>query len=96
MTIMAYWTSEGRTLTVGTNVALEGDSVAALVHQSGRPSRLDSYEGRSGPVIDLATGLGAVPGPTVGARSSPKGASGASSSRPRPDVNHSPTIRSRD
>ncbi len=56
-----------RALPVGTRVELEGDSVAAMVQQSGRPSRIDSYEGLSGPVVELASTLGAAPRSTVGA-----------------------------
>jgi signal transduction histidine kinase len=67
MTITAFWTSGDRGLPVGTRVELNGDSVAALVQQSGRPSRIDSYEGLSGPVVELASTLGVAPGSTVGA-----------------------------
>ena len=54
-------------LPAGTRVELQGDSVAALVQQLGRPTRIDSYEGLTGPVVDLASTLGGVPGSTVGA-----------------------------
>jgi GAF domain-containing protein len=67
MTVTAYWASEDRSIPVGTRVEFQADSVAALVQQSGRPARIDSYEGRSGPVVELASGLGAAPGSTVGA-----------------------------
>jgi signal transduction histidine kinase len=67
MTVMAYWTTEDRRLPVGTRVGLDGDSVAALVQRSGRPGRLDSYEGLSGPVVELAGTLGTPPRSTVGA-----------------------------
>jgi signal transduction histidine kinase len=67
MTVAAFWTSGGRTLPVGTRVDLEGDSVAASVQQSGRPSRIDSYQDLSGPVVELASTLGATPRSTVGA-----------------------------
>jgi signal transduction histidine kinase len=67
MTVIAFWASGSRMLTVGTRVELDGDSVATLVQQSGRPSRIDSYEGLSGPVIELASTLGTEPGSTVGA-----------------------------
>ena len=67
MTVTAFWTSGDRTLPGGTRVELEGDSVAALVQQSGQPSRIDSYEGLSGPVVELASALGAAPCSTVGA-----------------------------
>jgi signal transduction histidine kinase len=67
MTVAAFWTPDSRKLPVGTRVELEGDSVAALVQQLGRPSRIDTYEGLSGPVVDLASTLGAMPHSTVGA-----------------------------
>jgi signal transduction histidine kinase len=67
MTVRAFWTSGDRTLPVGTRVELGGDSVAALVQQSGRPSRVDGSDGLAGPVVDLACALGAVPRSTVGA-----------------------------
>jgi signal transduction histidine kinase len=67
MTVTAFWTDEDRALPVGTRVELKGDSVAALVQQSGRAGRIDSYEGLSGPVVELASTLGAAPRSTVGA-----------------------------
>jgi signal transduction histidine kinase len=67
MTVTAYWTSEDRSIPVGTCVELTGDSLAATVQQSGRPMRIDDYEGLSGPVIELAGTLGAAPRSTVGA-----------------------------
>jgi signal transduction histidine kinase len=88
MTVRAFWTSGGRTLPVGTRVELAGDSVAAQVQQSGRPSRIDDYEGLAGPVVDLTSALGAVPRSTVGAPILAEGrvwgAILASSMRPRP------------
>ncbi|MCW2764734.1 MAG: two-component sensor histidine kinase [Nocardioides sp.] len=67
MTVTAFWTNEERGLPVGTRVELQGDSVAALVQQSGRPGRIDSYEGLSGPVVERARTLGSAPHSTVGA-----------------------------
>jgi signal transduction histidine kinase len=64
MTVRAFWTSGERTLPVGTRVELEGDCVAALVQQSGRPGRIDDYEDRAGPVADSASALASS---TVGA-----------------------------
>ena len=66
MTVAAFWTTGARTLPIGTEVELAGDSVAVLVQQSGRPRRLDSYDGLSGPVIELANTLGAGPHSSVG------------------------------
>jgi signal transduction histidine kinase len=67
MTVTAFWSSGDRMLPVGTSVALDSDSVAALVQQSGRPSRIDNYDSMSGPVAELVHALGAVPRSTVGA-----------------------------
>jgi signal transduction histidine kinase len=67
MTVAAFSASGDGMLSVGTQVELAGDSVAALVQQSGRPSRIDSYENLSGPVVELASTLGAAPRSTVGA-----------------------------
>jgi signal transduction histidine kinase len=67
MTVTAFWTSEGRPIAVGTRVALDGDSVSARVQRSGQPSRMDSYEGVSNPIVDLVTSVGARPRSTVGA-----------------------------
>jgi signal transduction histidine kinase len=67
LTVTAYWSEEGSTLPVGTRVPLQGDSVASEVQQSGRTCRFDTYEGLSGPVIELAKTLGAMPRSTVGA-----------------------------
>jgi signal transduction histidine kinase len=67
MTVTAFWRSDGDVLPVGTRVELAGKSVAALVQQLGRPSRIDSYEGLTSPVVELASTLGALPGSTVGA-----------------------------
>jgi len=67
MTVTAYWTSEDRSIPAGTRAELKGDRVVALVQQSGRPGRIDGYEGLSGPVVQLASALGAVPRSTVGA-----------------------------
>jgi signal transduction histidine kinase len=67
MTFTASWASGDRPAFVGTRVSLDGDGVAALVHQSGRPTRIDSYAGLSGPLVELATTLGVAAGSTVGA-----------------------------
>src|SRR4051794_19462244 len=67
MTVVAFWTADGHKLPVGTRVDLEGDSVAALVQQLGRPSRIDTHGGLSGPVVELASTLGAPSHSTVGA-----------------------------
>jgi signal transduction histidine kinase len=66
-TVAAYWTSEERTLPVGTVIELDGDSVVVRVQQSGQPSRLDNYDGVRGHVYAVAASLGGPPRSTVGA-----------------------------
>jgi signal transduction histidine kinase len=67
MTVMAYWSEGGRDLPIGTNVRLDGDSVAAAVRRSGGPARFGGYEGFSGPVIELTDKLRGMPHSTVAA-----------------------------
>jgi signal transduction histidine kinase len=67
MTIAASWTSGDQSFPVGTRVELKGDSAAEKVQQSGRPSRIDGYEGHSGPVGEPVSTVGAAPDSTVGA-----------------------------
>jgi signal transduction histidine kinase len=67
MTVTAYWSNEERTQPTGTRVRLDGDSVSARVQQSGRPSRIDSDERLSGPVVEPAGALGPWPRSMVGA-----------------------------
>jgi signal transduction histidine kinase len=55
VTITAYWTGEDPAIPVGPPVDLERDSVAALVQQSGQPSRIDSDSSTVGAPI-LAEG----------------------------------------
>jgi signal transduction histidine kinase len=67
MTIVAYWPASDEVSTVGTRVALEGESVASEVQQSGRTSRTDDYYLPSGPVMDFVRRIGPVPRSTAGA-----------------------------
>jgi signal transduction histidine kinase len=66
-TVAEFWTTEGGKLPVGSRVDLDGDSVAALVQQLGRPSRIDTDEGRAAPIVGLTSTFGALPHSTVGA-----------------------------
>jgi signal transduction histidine kinase len=67
MTVVAYCSDGEVELPRGTRVSLQGDSVAAMVQRSRSTARVDSYEGLSGPVVELANRLGATPRSTVGA-----------------------------
>jgi signal transduction histidine kinase len=66
MTIAAFWTSDHNTVPVGTRVEVQADSVALLVQEIGRPSRVDSFNAGSEPVVELASTPGAKPHSTVG------------------------------
>ena len=66
-TVTAFWTSGERTLPVGTRFELDGYGVAALVQQSGRPSRIGGSEGPAGPVVESANAPGGAAGSAVGA-----------------------------
>jgi signal transduction histidine kinase len=56
---VAAWsrTGDGR-LAVGTRFTLEGSSIAAQVLETGRPARLDSFDGAYGPIAREAQALG--------------------------------------
>lgn len=45
-------------LSSGTRFVLQGPSIAALVRETGRPMRVDSFAGASGPIAQEAQGLG--------------------------------------
>jgi PAS domain S-box-containing protein len=47
-----------RNVPVGLRVALDGATVAARIYRSGRPERVDSYEGLTGSTADLLRELG--------------------------------------
>jgi signal transduction histidine kinase len=59
VTALAAWSRGGEAqLAIGTRFALEGASIAAQVHQTGRPARVDSFVGASGPIAREAQALG--------------------------------------
>jgi PAS domain S-box-containing protein len=58
-TVAGAWsTGDVRAVPVGTHVALDGPTVAARILRSGRPERIDSYEGMRGSTVELLRGLG--------------------------------------
>ncbi len=67
MTIVAYWSDEEAQVPVGTRIDLQGDDVTAAVRQIRRPILIDDHEAFSGPLIDYARALGALPRSTVAA-----------------------------
>jgi PAS domain S-box-containing protein len=57
--VVGGWsTGEVRNVPVGTRVALDGPTVAERILRTGRPSRLDSYEGIGGSTAELVRELG--------------------------------------
>jgi len=59
VTAVAAWSrGGGAALAVGTRFPLEGASIAAQVYETGRPARVDSFEGATGPIAREARALG--------------------------------------
>src|SRR4051812_43976584 len=59
VTAIAAWSRSGEAqLAVGTRFPLEGASIAAQVYDTGRPARVDSFAGASGPIAHEAQALG--------------------------------------
>ncbi len=59
VTAMARWSRRGEAhLAVGTTFGLEGTSIAAQVYETGRPARVDTFAGASGPIAQEAKALG--------------------------------------
>ncbi|HEY6771119.1 MAG TPA: GAF domain-containing protein, partial [Solirubrobacterales bacterium] len=52
------WSADSAHLPVGTAMPLEGTSVTGMVYESGRPERLDSYEGVRGGIAETVRNLG--------------------------------------
>ena len=58
VTGVARWSRGDDPLAVGTRIRLEGVSIAALVSQTSRPVRVDSFSQASGPIAEEARALG--------------------------------------
>jgi signal transduction histidine kinase len=56
--LVAAWTRAGSAFPVGSRARLGGRNVSTLVFQTGRPARIDNYDGASGPVADAVRGFG--------------------------------------
>ena len=57
--VVGAWSTGGvQAVPVGTHVALDGTTVAALIRRSGRPERVDTYEGIEGTTAELLRSLG--------------------------------------
>jgi PAS domain S-box-containing protein len=58
MAIAAWAADERAQLATDTRIALDGASIAAQVRQTGRPARIDSFVGATGPIAREAQALG--------------------------------------
>jgi signal transduction histidine kinase/PAS domain-containing protein len=56
--VLAHRRLEASRLPVGSRVSTEGDSVTATVRRTGRPARMESYEGADGALAELARATG--------------------------------------
>jgi GAF domain-containing protein len=80
------WSPHGNTAPVGIRVPLDDTTVTGLVHESGRPARLDGYGQGSGEVAEIIAGLGirSSVGAPITVDGQPWGVMIASSNRPEP------------
>jgi signal transduction histidine kinase len=58
VTVVAGWSREGDQLPVGSRYPIQGDSLSALVLQTGRPARIDDYPDGPGPTAAIVRQLG--------------------------------------
>jgi signal transduction histidine kinase len=88
MTVVATWSDRPTVLQPGTRWPLEGASMIALVHKTGRPARIEDYTDLPGPLAAGAreSGIGATAGAPIIVDGAVWGAMGASSpDAPLPD-----------
>jgi signal transduction histidine kinase len=57
-TVVAAWGLGGSGLSVGARFGLDGESVVAVVHRTGRPTRVDDYSHAAGETGEIARRLG--------------------------------------
>jgi GAF domain-containing protein len=58
ITVLAHRGLDASRTPVGSRVSLEGESVTATVRRTGRPARMESYEGATGALAELARATG--------------------------------------
>jgi signal transduction histidine kinase len=49
-TILATWGERGKAFAIGTRLPVDGENVAAVVHRTGRPARIDDYAVTTGAI----------------------------------------------
>ena len=86
VTSVGGWSPDGTNAPVGTRVPLDDTTVTGLVHESGRPARLDGYGKGSGEVAEIIEALGvrSSVGAPITVDGQPWGVMVASSNRPEP------------
>jgi signal transduction histidine kinase/uncharacterized protein YoaH (UPF0181 family) len=86
VTGVGSWSPHGTNAPVGTHVPLDDTTVTGLVHESGRPARLDGYGQGSGVVAEIIEALGvrSSVGAPITVDGQPWGVMVASSNRPEP------------
>jgi GAF domain-containing protein len=86
VTGVGSWSPHGTNAPVGTRVPLDDTSVTGLVHESGRPARLDGYGQASSEIAELIQRLGvrSSVGAPITIDGQPWGVMVASSNRPEP------------
>jgi GAF domain-containing protein len=67
LTVVGYWSDEEQQVPPGTRIDVETDEVVAAVRRSGQLLRIDDHEAFSGPLMDYARTLGALPTSTIAA-----------------------------
>jgi signal transduction histidine kinase len=67
LSIVAYWSDEEQDIPAGTLIDVSTDEVVATLRQSGQMLRIDDHEAFSGPLMDYARTLGALPTSTIAA-----------------------------
>jgi GAF domain-containing protein len=60
MRVLAAWSDSGNHAQPGTVIPLKGEGASVKVLRTGRAARVDSYEGMSGPLVDVVRATGAV------------------------------------
>jgi signal transduction histidine kinase len=59
-TVVAAWSETGPSFPIGTRNKLGGRNVTTLVHQTGRPARIDDYSDTSGPIAEAVHEFGST------------------------------------
>jgi signal transduction histidine kinase len=84
-TVVGNWGKLGDAFRIGTRLTLEGSSVIALVHRTGRPVRVDSYEDAGGSAVRAwQVGLRSGAGSPIVVNGRPWGVMGVATSSEEP------------